>query len=303
MPSASDVLPWPGRAATIVSVDGCMPEQHRVEVVVSGGGADDVALAVVQRVQLVHRLFERGPQLHDRVGDAPFGDLEDRRFGAVERLVDRVLGRVRHLLDAARGLDQPPQHRELGDDLRVVRGVRRRGRRGLDPQQGAAAAELFELTRAPQLLGDGHRVDRFAPGVQAVRGLEDRAVRGLVEVAGLEPGLDRGGDRLPAEHHRAEERLLGLEVVRRDARAVRTSPRVLDRDHRRYLLPRRGRDLGTQWLWGRRGQACELRGPRGGYPAIHNLVDNGTGVRHQRGRAAERRRRTGIVAGRRVTRT
>ena len=87
-------------------------------------------------------------QLHERVGDAPLGDLEDRGFGAVERLVDVVLGRVRHLLDVARGLDQPPQHRELGDDLRVVRRVRRRGRRRLDPQQRLAAAELRRAATA-----------------------------------------------------------------------------------------------------------------------------------------------------------
>ena len=46
------------------------------------------------------------------------------------------------------------------------------------------------------------------------------AVRGLVEVARLDVRLDRGGDRLAAEHHRPEQRLLGLEVVRRDAAAA-----------------------------------------------------------------------------------
>ena len=37
------------------------------------------------------RLLERGVQRHERVGDAPLGDLEDQRLGAVERLVDVVL--------------------------------------------------------------------------------------------------------------------------------------------------------------------------------------------------------------------
>ena len=73
-----------------------------------------------------------------------------------------------------------------------------------------------ELTAAPQLLGDGDRVDRLTPAVQQERGVEDHAVRGLVEVAGLDVRLDRGGDRLAGEHHRPEQRLLGLEVVRRD---------------------------------------------------------------------------------------
>ncbi len=83
-------------------------EQQGVEIAKARGGADDVALMAVQRLELVHRLFERGVQRHERVGDAPFGDLEDRGLGAVERVVDRVLRRVRHLLDAARGLDEPP---------------------------------------------------------------------------------------------------------------------------------------------------------------------------------------------------
>ncbi len=147
MPSASEVFPCPGRAAMIVSVDGCMPSKQRVEVVVAGGGADDVALAVVHRLELVHRLFERGIQRDERVGDASLGDLEDRGFGPVERLVDRVLGRVRHLLDAARGLDEAAQHRELGDDLGVVLRVRRRRGRRLDPQQRLAAAELRRAAR------------------------------------------------------------------------------------------------------------------------------------------------------------
>ena len=37
-------------------------QQQCVEVVVTGRGTDDVALPVVHRLQLVHRLFERGIQ-------------------------------------------------------------------------------------------------------------------------------------------------------------------------------------------------------------------------------------------------
>ena len=93
------------------------------------------------------------------------------------------------------------------------------------------AAELVELRRAPQLLGDGHRVDRFAAAVQRERGLVDRAVRGLVEVARLEAGFDRGGDRLPRQHHRAEQRLLGFEVVRRDPARVALPPSCVSERH------------------------------------------------------------------------
>jgi hypothetical protein len=41
--------------------------------------------------------------------------------------------------------------------------------------------------------------------VQRVRGLEDRAVRRLVEVDDLDARLDRGRDRFARQHHCAEE--------------------------------------------------------------------------------------------------
>ena len=107
--------------------------------------------------------------------------------------------------------------------LRVVRRVRRRGRRGLDRSSVGRAAERVEQVGAPQLLGDGDRVDRLALAVERLDGVVDVAVRGLVEVADVDARLDRGGDRVAREQHRAEQRLLGLEVVRRDPR--RAAPR------------------------------------------------------------------------------
>ena len=73
---------------------------------------------------------------------------------------------------------------------------------------------------AAELLGHRDRVDRLAAGVQRERRVVHDTVRGLVEVARLDVRLDRGGDRLAAEHHRPEEGLLGFEVVRRDPSAT-----------------------------------------------------------------------------------
>ena len=122
-----------------------------------------------------------------------------------------------HLGDLARHRDEPPQQRELADDPGVVPGVRRRRRRRLDLEQRALAAERLEQAGAAQLLGHGDRVDRLALLVQRPDRVEDVAVGRLVEVGGVDPGLDRGGDRVAREEHRAEQRLLGLEVVGRDA--------------------------------------------------------------------------------------
>ncbi len=82
-------LPLPGARRDDRERRWLHAQEQRVEVVVSGGRTDDVALAVVQRLELIHRLFERGIERHERVGDAPFGDFEDRGFGAIEGLVDR----------------------------------------------------------------------------------------------------------------------------------------------------------------------------------------------------------------------
>ncbi len=174
-------------------------EQDGIEIVVPRRGADNVALTVVERLELVHRLFECRVQRHERVRDALLGDLEDRRLGAIERLVDGIVARVCHFLNLARGLDQPAQHRQLADDLGVVRGVRRRRRRRLDPQQHRATAELVELGSPSQLLGDRDRINRLTAAVQRERRLVDRAVCRLVEIGRLEMCLDRGGDRLAAK--------------------------------------------------------------------------------------------------------
>ena len=215
-PSANDVLPCPGRARDDRQRRRLEPEQQLVEIVVPGGNPDDRRVAVVEALELEERLLERRVQRHQRVGGPSFGDLEDQRLGAVERVVDVVFARERHLLDVGRGADQAAQHRELRDDLRVVRRVRRCGRGGLDPQQRLAPAERFEVTGTAELLGHRDRVDRFAPGVQRRAPLRRSRRARACRSRRFDVCLDRGGDRLAAEHHRSEERLLDFEVVRWD---------------------------------------------------------------------------------------
>ncbi|GIU90279.1 MAG: hypothetical protein KatS3mg010_1378 [Acidimicrobiia bacterium] len=181
------------------------PEQQVVEVVVAGRHADDRGVAVVEVRELVHRVLEGRVQGDERVGDALLRDLEDHRLGAIDGLVDVIVALVGHLLDLSRGLDEAAQHRQLGDDLRVVGGVGRRRCRRLDAQERLPAAELLEAAGAPQLLGDGHRVDRLPATVQRERGVEDHPVRRLVEVGRLDARLHRGGERLAREHHGAEQ--------------------------------------------------------------------------------------------------
>jgi len=65
--------------------------------------------------------------------------------------------------------------------------------------------------------GDGDGVDGLALPVQRHDRVVDVRVRRLVEVGRVDPDLGRGADRVARQEHRPEQRLLRLEVVRRDA--------------------------------------------------------------------------------------
>ena len=120
----------------------------------------------------------------------------------------------------------------------VVTRVRGRGGGRLDLQQRGPAADELEEIGAAELLGDGDRIGGLALPVEGLDRVVDVAVRRLVEVGDVDPGLDRGGDRVAGEQHRAEQRLLGLEVVRRDSPGLWTPNGINRLDHCRPGLPR-----------------------------------------------------------------
>ena len=77
------------------------------------------------------------------------------------------------------------------------------------------SADLLQLARLPQLLGDGEHVDLAALLVQLEHRPVDRRVLLAVEVLRLEPLVDdEPVERRVGEQDRAEHRLLGLEVMR-----------------------------------------------------------------------------------------
>ena len=77
------------------------------------------------------------------------------------------------------------------------------------------AADVLEQLTALELLDRGDRVDGVAAAVDLAERAEDLRVRAAVEVARFDE-LDHVGDRVARQHHRAEHRLLGVEVVRRN---------------------------------------------------------------------------------------
>ena len=85
-----------------------------------------------------------------------------------------------------------------------------------------------------QFVGNGRGVGTLAPGVQRADGVEYVRVARLVEIVGRDVSLERGSHRVGRQQHRAQERLLGLQVVRGDPGAGSASLRatgVVDRLH------------------------------------------------------------------------
>jgi hypothetical protein len=129
---------------------------------------------------------------------------------------------VDRLLDRLRRGQQATHERVLLDDPRVVAGVAgRRDGRGKRRHRVLAAGGL-ELAVLRQVLGDGQRVDRVGALVQSADRPEHRPVAVAVEILLLEVGLEQDGlHRRLRDHHRAEHRLLGLDVLRWDVGCCR----------------------------------------------------------------------------------
>ena len=82
------------------------------------------------------------------------------------------------------------------------------------------AADLVEQAVAAQLVGDGDDVDRLAGGHQPADGGVDVLVRRLVEVLDLQAELGHLADHVARQQQRAEQALLGVEVVRRHPASI-----------------------------------------------------------------------------------
>ena len=148
---------------------------------------------------------------------ALLGEVEDDLLGAVDelgRLADPLAAEPRDLLP---GLDERPEGRRLLDDLRIVVDVGRRRHERRELGDAGAAPDLLDLAALLQLVRERDRVDGLALRPEREHRAVDRPVRPTVEVGGVEDLRDGPDGRL-GEEHRAEHRLLGLEVLRRHER-------------------------------------------------------------------------------------
>src|SRR5436190_1429803 len=118
---------------------------------------------------------------------------------------------------------QPAKSGHVAHDPRVVAGVRCRGHEGRELVDAFLAADLREVTAFVELVGDGDRVDGLSVLVELDRREIDARVRLAVEVAGIDDAA-RCLDRRPGQHHRPENRLLGVEILRRERSRRRHQP-------------------------------------------------------------------------------
>ena len=142
-------------------------------------------------------------------------ELEDDLLGAIDEVGDLALALLPEPHDLLARADEPAQRRHLLDDARVVLDVRRGRDERCELGDARLSAGGVELRALLELVDERDRVDRLALRPQRERRAVDLRVALAVEVGRVEDLADRP-DRDGREQHRAENRLLGLEILRRD---------------------------------------------------------------------------------------
>ena len=181
------------------------PREQIVEIVVTGGQTGDGVAAFVRFLQLVHRQRHQIAQRLDGIGDPVFGNLEDFRLGLVECFGDIVGLVVGDLCDLGSNPDQAAQDRCVLDDLGVSRCVGNGRRRVLQFEQQFSATHLLEQPRAAQFIGNSHRIDRVACGVQTADRVVNVLMRRLVEIVDRQAHLGHRANGIARQQQSAEQ--------------------------------------------------------------------------------------------------
>ncbi len=202
------------------------PVGQRIEVGEPGGHPHHLPTVRGDRLDLVQGAVEDVAQRGVVLTRAPAGQVVHLGLGPIDQVVHVALGGVPHLHDPRPGGDHPAQHRPLRDDLRVVRGVRRRGHHRHQRVQVGRPTDPRDLPGLGQLPGHHHRVRRLTCRVQVQDRRVHRRVRRAVEVLDLQR-LHHVGDGVLAQQHRPEHRRLCSHVRRR--RPVERCPSIRDR--------------------------------------------------------------------------
>src|SRR6185437_8947286 len=170
---------------------------------------------LVEAADRLERLEERVLEEDELALGPALAELVDELLGACDELRRLALALPAELRDIAARDDEPAQCRRLADDLRVVAGVRRGGDEPGELVEADAPADRLELAALLELVRERDRVDGLVLAVELERRAVDLRVRLAVEVARVEDLTD-GRDRARRDHHRAEDRLLGFQILGRD---------------------------------------------------------------------------------------
>ncbi len=256
---ARELFPLAGREDQQIGV--VEAAQQVVEVDQPGGQPGQAAVAPERRLGHRDRLGERRPELDEAaLGLAALGEVEQVRLGLLDLLGGRAfqVAVERVVDDRLADLDELAAQVAVADLAAVILGVDDRHHRGGEADQIGRPPDFLQRLVLVEHALEGDRGGDLAAVDQPAAGLEDAAVHRIGEV------LDPQELRHPlvgavVHQHGAEQRLLGLQVVRRLA-ARRRCLRQFDLRHGRA---RRRRPSGCP----RPSGAAADRRPRPGRPS------------------------------------
>ena len=182
-----------------------------VELVEVGLQAGDLLALLVEVVDGAEGVANDLRDAGEAVGDALFGDLEQRAHDAIED-GERVFALVVRLGDRERGvLDQLPQQRAVFDDADVFLNAEAAGQTLGEGEDVGDSADGIDLFAAAELVGQGDDVDRAAGVDELAHAREDALVGIEREIVGGDAlgGLVVGG---VFEQDGAEDRALGVDA-------------------------------------------------------------------------------------------
>ena len=218
MLATSADLPIDGRAAITIRLPGWKPPVFSSRSLNPDGVPVSARLGDRQPVQLVG-LLVRGCRAIERIffWRSSCATSSTDALGALHQVARRRLTREHAGLDLVGRGQQRPQLGVVVDDPAVLAGVPGGRHPAGELVDRLRPADLVELAVLAQRLGDRQVVDLAVAVVELEHRREHRAVLLAVEVLGPQLLLDQQRVQMAlVEQHRAEHRLLGLEVVRRD---------------------------------------------------------------------------------------
>ena len=171
----------------------------------------DAALVVVAQIDLLQGVEKDVLQRHEVLAALARSDRQNALFRAVHDVLDFVGALIGGARDLRRSRDQRAQLRLLVHDACMVMHVRCRRHGVRDQGQRGDAADLRELVRLLELLGQGHEIDRLGTILELHHGLVDQAVRLAIEIVRRQ--LFRSGRHgFWLQEHGAEDSLLGFDA-------------------------------------------------------------------------------------------